>query len=153
MSSGRIRLWVYLDADPSTVSAVKLQVSPVTNPGITYSMRRYFMWTGSASALKKGWNLFTLAQSDFSSNTTDGVSPSWSEPMLRARLQVVGAAGQRPTVSFDDLRCGVVAQPVVLLSFKNGTAASTPTPPPCSPPPAFPAPPSSTRATSARPAR
>ena len=122
MSSGRIRLWVYLDADPATVSAVKLQVSPVTNPGITYSMGRYFMWTGSASSLKKGWNLFTLAQSDFTSTASGGISPSWSEPMLRARIQLVGASGQRPTASFDDLRCGVVAQPVVLLSFKNGTS-------------------------------
>jgi peptidoglycan/xylan/chitin deacetylase (PgdA/CDA1 family) len=116
MSSGRFRMWIYV-GDPSTVSALKLQMSATKPSPLSGGMPNSYLWQVYPSGLKKGWNLFTLTQSNFTGSGT----PSWSQ-MQYMRIQVVAAASKQPSVSFDDLRCGVVSQPVVLLSFKNGTA-------------------------------
>jgi peptidoglycan/xylan/chitin deacetylase (PgdA/CDA1 family) len=108
--AGSIRLWVDLQTDPSSVGSLYLHFSSDAGFTSKYSYN-------CSAALHSGWNLLNLAKSDFSVGSG---SPSWAS-IVRVRIALTARAGRTATASFDDLRYGVVSQPVVLLSFKNGT--------------------------------
>jgi peptidoglycan/xylan/chitin deacetylase (PgdA/CDA1 family) len=120
---GAVRLWVYLHTDPATtVSGLYIRFSEDTNKGPSYGFGRHFYYYLTGSSLRQGWNLLSIAESGFVGYPSNGVSPSWADTMQEVRIELLPKAGTTASMSVDDLRFGVVSQPVVLLSFKNGTA-------------------------------
>jgi len=115
---GTIRLSFYLYGDPSAVSVLQLRFSNSDN------MHSQFHYPVGASRLHQGWNTLTLSKDDFEAYADSGYqAPSWTDPMHGVQISLDATAGQTPSISLDDLRYGVHAQPVVLLSFKNGTSS------------------------------
>ncbi|HIJ52212.1 MAG TPA: polysaccharide deacetylase family protein [Planctomycetes bacterium] len=62
-----------------------------------------------------GWNHVTIAKSDFSVTSDE----SWDNTMIGARLYVFPATGEDSSVSFDDLRFGIYAEPKVMITFDD----------------------------------
>jgi len=114
--TGSVRFWVYLHTDPSTATTIGVRFSPDSGTAFT----NYYRY--DATGLRSGWNLISAAKSDF---TVVGGTLSWSSPMLKVRIALTAKANTTAAISFDDLRFGVVSQPVVLLSFKNGTTGQS----------------------------
>jgi peptidoglycan/xylan/chitin deacetylase (PgdA/CDA1 family) len=110
--SGVIRFWVYFNTDwRTTVNSVNLCFSPVPDFSRSFS---YYL--SNLTGMHEGWNLISLAKGDF--KTAGDVS--WSERMVRLRIELVADKGQLARVCFDDLRSGVQAVPTVVMSFDDG---------------------------------
>jgi peptidoglycan/xylan/chitin deacetylase (PgdA/CDA1 family) len=79
----------------------------------------YVKYQFAANQLVTGWNHLILkgAVEDI------GGGASWSSTMIRLMLRVTAVAGQDVTVSFDNLRSGLVTSPAILLTFDDGYTA------------------------------
>ena len=109
---GQIRFWVsFAPGWRTTVSSVNLQFASTPDFG-----RSFTYYLGDLSGLHEGWNLISLAKSDFTGS--DGAS--WQDPMVRARVEVRANPGELAQVGIDDLRVGVEALSGVVISFDDG---------------------------------
>ena len=112
---GLLRFWVFFPPDwDTTINSVNVRFSPGTDFAGSLS---YYL--SDLTGMHEGWNLMSVPKSDFVS--TGGAS--WSNPMVRLRVELVADAGKIAQASFADLRCGVTARPAVVISFDDGDAS------------------------------
>jgi len=109
---GVFRLWAYLHTPTASVQSLGLRFSPAAD------FSRGFSWERSEGLyhLHPGWNLLCLSKSEFESSP----GATWAAPMIRVEIRVTAAAGETARVSFDDLRCGVLSTPAIVIGFDDG---------------------------------
>ena len=110
---GSVRVWVRFPIDWNvTVKSVNLRFSPDPDFGTSLS---YYL--SDLTGMHEGWNLVSVSADEFAGGA------SWSERMIRLRVELVADTGSVAQANFDDLRAGVAARPAVVMSFDDGDAS------------------------------
>jgi peptidoglycan/xylan/chitin deacetylase (PgdA/CDA1 family) len=112
---GRMLFWYYMhDALASYGGSTIISLS--NDAAFTNYFR---VWLSTVNMKATGWSTMTAGKTDFGQVG----APSWSNPIVRVRFQVVGAAGQTPSISFDSLYFGLQSLPAAMLIFDDGYAS------------------------------
>lgn len=103
--------WVYIDDDMdlSNFSNISLLFSS------TSDWSKYFSCVIQSNNHKHGWNRFVLHKAAFSNTGTE----SWSNTMIRLRVQCIADTGKNVSVCFDDLRYDHAGKAKCILCFDD----------------------------------
>jgi peptidoglycan/xylan/chitin deacetylase (PgdA/CDA1 family) len=105
--NSQLRLWLYVD-DATKIAYSTTGIILGNDAGLNQEAWCF-------KNIHTGWNLFTLLPSHWISSGF-----TWTNPVVKMRLQFQDMGSSLGTIYFDDLRMGVKSQSAMILNFDDG---------------------------------
>lgn len=104
-----IHLWVYA-YDPDNWTEIDVSLSN------TKDFTEYIRSYNYNTVMVPGWNHMIISKSLFTSVGGD----SWNKKQRAIKIRLVAGTGEHVSVTLDDIRFGILARPVAIITFDDG---------------------------------